>query len=209
MSQTIAVINFGYCNIGSITRVLSEVGANVIAAEDPAAMANADKIVLPGVGSFQAAMESLHRLKLVEPLRESVLGQKKPFLGICLGMQLMAESGLEGGEACEGLGLVAGRVEKMIPSNLGERIPHMGWNNVRYAGTPAIFDGIPESSDFYFVHSYKVVPDAHDAVIGMTDFAGGIAAAVAGPHERAWGVQFHPEKSQKLGMKLLENFVRC
>jgi glutamine amidotransferase len=207
MSCTIAVIDFGYCNIGSITRALDELGANVVPTRDAKAVAAADKIVLPGVGAFSAAMGSLRSLDLVDILGESVTDREKPFLGICLGMQLMADYGLEGGQQCAGLGLVPGAVEKMIPTDESERIPHMGWNNVTYQRPTSLFTDIPEGADFYFVHSFHLRAEQSDNVIGITPFAGGITAAVQGCHDQAFGVQFHPEKSQKFGMKLLRNFV--
>ncbi len=206
MSQKIAVIDFGYCNIGSITRVLGDLGASPFACYGPRQLDDADKIVLPGVGSFAAAMGSLHRMQMIDAIGQHVTDLKKPFLGICLGMQLMAECGVEGGQECAGLGLVDGRVEKMIPTGR-ERIPHMGWNNVNYEVVSPLFSGIPDGRDFYFVHSYHVDTPTKEPLIASTPFAGGIASSIRGCHDRVWGVQFHPEKSQKFGQKLLQNFI--
>jgi glutamine amidotransferase len=207
MSQTIAVVDFGYCNIGSITRALEELGAHPVATHSRRQIEDADKVVLPGVGSFSAAMHSLLKMNLTDAIVENVADRGKPFLGICLGMQLMADCGLEGGQECQGLGLVSGRVEKMIPTDSSERIPHMGWNNVDLAFETPIFNGIPSGQDFYFVHSYHVDMQNKDRVIASTPFAGGIASSILGCHEQVWGVQYNPEKSQKIGMKLLQNFV--
>jgi glutamine amidotransferase len=171
---------------------------------DPARLAAAAFVILPGVGAFADAMAHLRERGLVEPLRERVLGDRVPFLGICLGMQLMASRGIEGGDT-EGLGFLRARVERLVPEGPTTRIPHIGWNNV--AGSGRLFTGIAPDKDFYFVHSYHVVPDDPADVLATTPYCGGFVSAVA--HDAMFGVQFHPEKSQKVGFQLLRNFLAC
>ena len=204
--QSVAVIDFRLCNIDSIVRALIECGATAFAAREPGEIAAADRIVLPGVGSFGAAMTNLKGAGLDRAIVAQVREHDKPFLGICLGMQLMARSGTEGG-ACDGLDLVDGEVVRLEPQTSRERVPHVGWNTVRAAPGAPLFANIETDKDFYFVHSYHLRCADPGAVIATTPYCGGFASAVRGRGSRSFGVQFHPEKSQKPGFQLLRNFL--
>lgn len=196
------VIDHGLCNLDSIVRALQECGATVGVAREPSLLPRAARVVLPGVGSFAAGMAVLRERGWVEALRDLVANRPRPLLGICLGMQMLAETGAEGGET-EGLGLIPGRVDR-IAAAPGERLPHIGWNEVRPTRTSPLFAGIPSGTDFYFVHSY-VMTGSGDAILAEASFGGGITVAVN--RGSVFGVQFHPEKSQRAGMRLLKNFL--
>ena len=158
-------------------------------------------MILPGVGAFPQAMENLHRGELIAALRQAA-GSGRPFLGICLGLQLLFEESEEHG-LHEGLGVVAGAVRRF---GQGLKIPQMGWNQVHQERPSPLFEGIPEAAWFYFAHSYRVVPADEGAVIGTTDYGGSYASAVQ--QEQLFAVQFHPEKSGPTGLKMLENFCQ-
>jgi glutamine amidotransferase len=200
------IVDYGLCNIDSIARVLEELGGNVEKTRDPRAVERADRIVLPGVGAFGAAMKNLAAWRLDVAIRERVATSDTPFLGICLGMQLMTDRGEEHGEHA-GLGLVAGRTVRLTAQSANERVPHIGWNEALPAGEALLFAGVPEASDFYFVHSYHVVVDDEAAVAARTPYCGGFTSAVALPGKPVFGTQFHPEKSQRNGQRLLRNFL--
>lgn len=199
------IVDYGMCNLDSVARAIEECGAQAEVSADPRRLAEASHIILPGVGSFGDAMKQLRERDLVTALRDRVLGDHVPFLGICLGMQLMAARGSEGGDT-EGLGLLPARVERLVPDVAGTRIPHVGWNEVRPSQPSALFDGIAPGKDFYFVHSYHVVCDEPADVLATTPYCGGFVSAVA-RGGTLFGVQFHPEKSQKPGFRLLQNFI--
>ena len=204
--QSVAVVDFGLCNIDSIVRALVECGAKAFATRDAADLAGADRIVLPGVGAFPAAMANLRAAGLDRAIADEVAGAGKPFLGICLGMQLMARRSAEGGGG-EGLGLVEAEVVRLVAKEKGERVPHMGWNTVHAEADSPLFAGVAPDKDFYFVHSYHMRCADTAAVAATTPYCGGFASAVRGPGPRAFGVQFHPEKSQKPGFHVLRNFL--
>jgi glutamine amidotransferase len=204
--QSVAVVDFRLCNIDSIVRALVECGAKAFATRDPSDLARSDRIVLPGVGAFPAAMANLRAAHLDSAIAREVADVGKPFLGICLGMQLMARHSAEGGDS-EGLGLVEGDVVRLVAKEKGERVPHMGWNTVHAEADTPLFAGIAPDKDFYFVHSYHMRCADAAAVTATTPYCGGFASAVRGPGPRAFGVQFHPEKSQKPGFQLLRNFL--
>ncbi len=204
--QSVAVVDFRLCNIDSIVRALVECGAKAFATRDPSDLARSDRIVLPGVGAFPAAMANLRASHLDSAIAREVADVGKPFLGICLGMQLMARRSAEGGDS-EGLGLVEGDVVRLVAKEKGERVPHMGWNTVHATPGAPLFANIEIDKDFYFVHSYHLRCADPGAVISTTPYCGGFASAVRGPGPRAFGVQFHPEKSQKPGFQLLRNFL--
>lgn len=204
--QTVAVVDFGLCNIDSIVRALIECGAKAFATRDPADLARSDRIVLPGVGTFSAAMANLRSARLDSAIAREVADNGKPFLGICLGMQLMARRGAEAGDS-EGLGLVEGDVVKLVARQKGERVPHIGWNTVHAEADAPLFAGIEPDKDFYFVHSYHTRCADKAAVVATTPYCGGFASVLRGPGPRAFGIQFHPEKSQKPGFQLLRNFI--
>ncbi|MCU0274229.1 MAG: imidazole glycerol phosphate synthase subunit HisH [Acidimicrobiales bacterium] len=198
-----AVVDTGLSNLDSVVRALEHCGADPVRVTAPDGLDGARRIVLPGVGAFGTAMGRLHGLGLVDALDRLVLGDGVPVLGICLGMQLMLGVGEEGGET-KGLGWIEGRVVRLLPDP-GERVPHVGWNAVDPTPGSAPFTDVEPGSDFYFVHSYHVVPDDPSVVAATTPFAGGFVSAVAsGP---CWGVQFHPEKSQAAGFAVLRAFL--
>jgi imidazole glycerol-phosphate synthase subunit HisH len=201
--ERVAVVDYGLCNVDSVVRALHHCGASPFLAHDATDLKAADRIVLPGVGAFDAAMERLEVTGLLDPLTATVLDEGVPFLGICLGMQLLAQRSDEGG-ARAGLGWFDAEVARIVPT-ADERVPHMGWNEVDGGAGSALFADIPDRTDFYFVHSFHVrCADASD-VLATTPFAGGVAAVIARPP--IYGVQFHPEKSQQHGLRLLRNFL--
>jgi imidazole glycerol-phosphate synthase subunit HisH len=197
----IAIIDYGAGNIRSITKALQYAGAEVQVTDDPAVVAAARAIVLPGVGSGGAAMACMTRQGLDDAIRQAT-EQGKPFLGICLGMQLLADFHAEG--EVGGLRLFRGEVRR-IPH--GPKIPHMGWNQVRPARTGLpIFANIPAEAYFYFAHSYYVEPQDQQGVAAVTDYGSPFCSVIV--TERVWGTQFHPEKSGSFGLQLLHNFIR-
>ncbi|HSK47491.1 MAG TPA: imidazole glycerol phosphate synthase subunit HisH [Coriobacteriia bacterium] len=198
----IAIIDYRMGNLRSVQKSFEHAGvADVVVTDDPAVLERADGIVLPGVGAFRDASANLKASGLEDVLRHRV-GHGTPFLGICLGLQLLADVGLEDGE-WPGLGLIPGTCER-LPG--GVKVPHIGWNTVEYPRDSALFDGIPESTAFYFVHSYRLVPADDGAIIGSTEYGVRFAAAVADAN--VFAVQFHPEKSSTMGLRLLANFGR-
>ena len=202
MSLHVAIIDYRMGNLRSVQKGFEHAGVeDVVVTDDPSMIEAADGIVLPGVGAFRDAAANLKASGVEEVLRRKI-GAGTPFLGICLGMQLLADVGFEDGE-WKGLGLVPGACEK-LPG--GVKIPHIGWNTVEYPRESALFDGIPESTAFYFVHSYRLVPRDSSAAIGSTEYGVRFASAVQA--DNVYAVQFHPEKSSTMGLRLLANFGR-
>ena len=205
MAEAIALIDYGAGNLHSVHNALKAAGApRVAVTADPDLVRGARRIILPGVGSFKACAEGLRAIPgLVEALEEQVLEKGVPFLGICVGMQLMAERGVEHG-VTEGLGWIEGQVEPIERTDPAIKVPHMGWNDVspmpHYGGTGLIEDG-----EAYFLHSYHFAAANGRDVAAMTDHGGGLVAAVA--RDNLVGVQFHPEKSQAYGLALLARFL--
>lgn len=197
----IAIINYGAGNIRSIEKALEYVGAQVQVTDEPGTVNKAQAIVLPGVGSGRAAMTRIVEQGLDDAIRNAIqLG--KPFLGICLGMQLLADHHAEG--VVDGLSLFPGEVRK-IPD--GPKIPHMGWNQVKQIQPGlAIFDEIPQDTYFYFAHSYYVEPQYSQGVAAVTDYGSSFCSVIV--TEQVWGTQFHPEKSGIIGLRLLSNFLK-
>jgi len=197
----IAIIDYGAGNIRSIEKALEFVGAEVQVTDDPAVVAAAQAVVLPGVGSGGAAMARIIECGLDDAIRQATR-QGKPFLGICLGMQLLADHHAEG--EVDGLGLFRGEVRR-IP--YGPKIPHMGWNQVKplHEGLP-IFADIAQDAYFYFAHSYYVEPQDQHGVAAVTDYGSPYCSVIVAEH--IWGTQFHPEKSGTAGLQLLRNFVK-
>ena len=200
----IAIVNYGMGNLASVRRCLEDLGTQAFVAETPAALADADRIILPGVGAFPAAMHNLDHQGWSEELRHRVLERGIPLLGICLGMQLLATVGEEGERTC-GLGFIEGRVARLDTLGSALRIPHVGWNEITSRQPDPLLARIPDRSDFYFVHSFAFDPAHADSVVAVTDYGVPIVAAVR--RRNVWGVQFHPEKSSKAGRQLLRNFV--
>ncbi len=198
----IAIIDYKMGNLRSVQKGFEHAGvSDVVVTDDPAVIERADGIVLPGVGAFRDAAANLRESGVEEVLRHRV-AHGTPFLGICLGLQLLADVGLEDGE-WSGLGLIPGTCER-LPG--GVKVPHIGWNTVEYPHDSPLFDGIEESTAFYFVHSYRLVPRDDAAIIGSTEYGVRFAAAVQ--HDNIFAVQFHPEKSSTMGLALLANFGR-
>lgn len=202
--MTVLIVDYGMGNLASARRALEECGASVRVSDRPEDVKDAERIVIPGVGAFAHAMERLRSRGWVEAIRDAALTDEIPVLGVCLGMQLLADEGDEGGDS-RGLGLVRGRVERLVPAAEGERVPHVGWNEVNAAGDPALLAGIPAATDFYFVHSYRFVPEDEADIVATTPYCGGLVSAVG--RGRIAGVQFHPEKSSRAGFRLLRNFL--
>ncbi|MCR9137419.1 MAG: imidazole glycerol phosphate synthase subunit HisH [Alphaproteobacteria bacterium] len=200
----IAIIDYGLCNLDSIARALAECGADPFVTSDPSALDEAEKIVLPGVGAFAKAMENLRTTGMDVALNHHVVDGGKSFLGICLGMQLMA-NGSEEGQQAAGLGWVDATVVKLEAQSPGDRVPHVGWNEVDAQEGAALFSDIDHGTDFYFVHSYHMRCNDEGIVVSRTPYCGEFVSAVA--RDNIQGVQFHPEKSQKMGFRLLKNFL--
>lgn len=201
----VAIINYGMGNLGSVRRSLEEVGADVVIANHPSILYEVNRIVLPGVGAFPEGMSHLTKGGWVVALQETVLQQKKPLLGICLGMQMLADVGDEGVETA-GLGFIAGTVKRIDQLGCDQRVPHMGWNEVHYqAADHVLFQHIPDSSDFYFVHSYAFETRNTEDLLATTQYGSSLTAVVA--KDNIFGCQFHPEKSSKAGRQLLKNFM--
>ena len=201
----IAIVDYGLCNLFSVRAAVERLGGAAVVTDDPAVLARADKLILPGVGAFGDAMQSLERLGLAAALRRLVVEEGRPILGICLGFQLLCGSSTEFGEHA-GLGLIAARVERFDGRALGVRVPHVGWNAVRQTTASPMFAGIPDESVFYFVHSYRVLaPDEAGVCVGVCEYGETFCAAMA--KGNIWGAQFHPEKSQRHGLALLANFL--
>jgi glutamine amidotransferase len=198
----IAIIDYEMGNLRSVQKGFERVGHAATVTSDPAAIADADKIVLPGVGAFRDAIAALRQRKLVEPIRAAI-DAGKPFLGICLGMQLLFDKSFEDGQH-EGLRIVPGEVVRFrVPSEY--KVPHMGWNQVEFRRRPPVFEGIDEGAHFYFVHSYYVAPQETSVVATETDYSGPFCSSIWRDH--VYAVQFHPEKSQAAGLRLLKNFA--
>ncbi|HVC33816.1 MAG TPA: imidazole glycerol phosphate synthase subunit HisH [Chloroflexota bacterium] len=197
----VAVVDYGAGNLRSVARALEACGAEPVVTDRADDLERAAAVVLPGVGAAGAAMRGLSERGLVGPLRRAV-ASGKPFLGVCLGLQvLMTRSEEDGGVAC--LGIIRGTVRR-LPAGL--KVPHMGWNQVQQRTPHRLFAEIPDGADFYFVHSYVVVPDDPAVILGTTDYGGSFSSVVG--FENVVATQFHPEKSADEGLRLYRNFVR-
>ncbi len=202
MGEVVALVDYGAGNLHSVANALKAAGCDAVTVTaSPDVVRAADRIVLPGVGSFRACAEGLRAIPhLEEAMRERVLVGAAPFLGICVGMQLLADRGVEHG-VTPGLGWIGGEVRPIERTDPAIKIPHMGWNDVEPTAHPALV----EPGEAYFLHSYHFVPDDGRSVAAMTDHGGGLVAAVA--RDNLVGVQFHPEKSQAYGLALLARFL--
>ncbi|MBR6664925.1 MAG: imidazole glycerol phosphate synthase subunit HisH [Lachnospiraceae bacterium] len=199
----IAIIDYDAGNIKSVEKAFMALGQEVVITRDQETIMNAEGVVLPGVGAFGDAMEKLHAYELVETIHK-VVEKKTPFLGICLGLQLMFESSEET-PGVEGLGLLKGKIIR-IPEGDGLKIPHIGWNNLSYPNQGRLYQDIPENSYVYFVHSYYLQAEEPEIVRATTEYGVTIHASVE--KDNTFACQFHPEKSSAVGMKILENFVK-
>jgi len=211
---TIAIIDYGSGNLHSAHKAFERAareagsGARVSVTSDPDAVRRAERIVLPGVGAFADCRRGLNAVPgMVEALEETVRGRGRPFLGICVGMQLLATRGLEY-ETTPGLDWIGGDVAAVTPADTALKIPHMGWNTLDVRRAHPLLAGIPTGAEgwhAYFVHSYALTPADADDLVAVTDYGGPVTAVVAS--DNIAGTQFHPEKSQKLGLALIKNFI--
>ena len=199
----IAIIDYDAGNIRSVEKALTYLGEESVVSRDPETLFQADKVILPGVGSFGDAMENLHKYGLVSVIRD-VIKEGKPFLGICLGLQLLFESSEET-PGVEGLGILKGRILR-IPPAPSLKIPHMGWNSLHLQNNGRLFRDIPEDTYVYFVHSYYLHAEEPEIVKAVTDYSTEIHASVE--KDNVFACQFHPEKSSRYGLKILENFAK-
>jgi glutamine amidotransferase len=198
----IQIVDYGMGNLRSVQKAFEKLGHAATICDQAQQLEDADKLVLPGVGAFRDAIAELRRRDLVAPIVDH-LARGKPFLGICLGLQLLFDVSFEDGE-WPGLGILPGQVVR-FRDQPDLKIPHMGWNRIEKQGEPPLFRDIPPDAHFYFVHSYHVVPHDRRVVIAESDHGGRFVAAIG--RDNLWATQFHPEKSQKHGLQLLANFA--
>jgi glutamine amidotransferase len=199
----VAIVDYGMGNLHSVRHALEMVGADVVMADHPEALLDAERILLPGVGTFPECVRNLRASGLVEVLDEQVRQKGKPLLGICLGMQVLAREGFELGR-CPGLGWLPAVVTR-LEAGPGLKVPHVGWNEILPEGGHPLFAGLGRNASFYFVHSYRLVPEEPGLTIASCDYGIPFTAAVA--RDTVVATQFHPEKSQQNGLRLLENFL--
>jgi glutamine amidotransferase len=201
----IAVVDYGAGNLRSVAKALARSEMAPVVTADPVALAACDGVVLPGVGAFRDAATSLRASGLEEAVEKSI-ASGRPYLGLCFGLQLLFEEGDEHGTT-PGFGLLGGRVER-FPAKSSDgtrlRVPHIGWNEVRFSGEHPMLERLPKREHYYFVHSYRPVPTDDSIVVGRTEYGGEFASAVA--HGNIFAVQFHPEKSQAAGRRLLDAY---
>jgi imidazole glycerol-phosphate synthase subunit HisH len=212
---SVAIVDYGSGNLHSAAkafeRAVHEAGLDqpIVVTADPAVVARADRVVLPGVGAFADCRRGLDAVPgMVEALEEAVRHKGRPFFGICVGMQLLAERGREY-QVTEGLGWIAGEVDRITPDDQSLKIPHMGWNTLNLARPHKLVDGLslgPQGRHAYFVHSYQLKPSRPADLVAQADYGGAVTAIVG--RDNIVGTQFHPEKSQKLGLALIANFLR-
>lgn len=202
----IVIIDYGVGNLSSIKNMLKKIGVNSIISNKAEDIINADKLILPGVGHFDYGMQHLHESGLMDPLNDKVLQHKTPILGICLGVQLLTQSSEEGKE--KGLGWIKGRTVAFDKTKLDDnhKIPHMGWTDIKGFEQSKLFTGMYDEPRFYFVHSYHLQLDNPVDMLASANYVYDFPIGVE--HENILGVQFHPEKSHKYGMKLLQNFIK-
>ena len=207
----ITMIDYGGSNLRSAQKAFEIVGADLETTADPDLICRADKLVLPGVGAFGAGMDAVQALGLVEPIHEAVR-RGIPMLGICIGMQFLFDGSEEMGQH-KGLGLIPGRVIHFntdltgLPNLSGLKFPHMGWNQLDHDGTHFLLQGVEPGAYTYFVHSYHCVPEDPNWIVARTEYGRPFCAIVA--RENVYGIQFHPEKSHKIGLRIIRNFVEA
>ena len=212
--MSVAIVDYGSGNLHSAAKAFERAAREsghdqrIVVTSDPNEVARAERIVLPGVGAFADCRRGLDAVSgMVDALEDSVRKKGKPFFGICVGMQLMAERGREY-QVTPGFGWIAGEVDRIAPNDPGLKIPHMGWNTLNITKQHALLDGIPTGDDglhAYFVHSFELRTDKRDDLVAQTDYGGPLTAIVG--RDNMVGTQFHPEKSQKLGLALIANFL--
>lgn len=198
----IAIVDYGLGNLRSVQKALEKVGHAATITGDPATVAAAERVILPGVGASADALAAVRGQNLEDPLK-AFIASGRPFLGICLGLQMLFEWSYEDGEH-RGLGVLPGKVVRFdVPSEL--KVPHMGWNQVRFTSRPPLFEGIDDGAYFYFVHSYHVASDDRSIVATETDYGSAFCSSVW--RDNVYATQFHPEKSQAAGLRVLKNFA--
>ena len=199
----VAIIDYDAGNIKSVQKAIEYLGEDVIITRDPEVILNASRVILPGVGAFGDAMEKLHKYNLVDVIKE-VVKREIPFLGICLGLQLLFERSDET-PGVQGLGILKGEI-KRIPDNGELKIPHIGWNSLSFPNKGRLYDGISEESYVYFVHSYYLEAEDKNIVVATTEY--GTTIHVSVEQGNVFACQFHPEKSSSVGLKIIDNFLK-
>jgi len=206
--MNVTIVDYDSGNISSVINSFQEVAkdkVNIKVTSDLNKIKLSDKLVLPGQGSFKSCIEALNDIEgLVETLDEFVVTYKKPLIGICVGLQMFADVGYEEIET-KGLGWISGKVSKIDNQNGKYKLPHIGWNQIEFVKQSKIFENIENNSHMYFVHSYEFIPEDKDIISATTDYSSKIVCAVE--KENIFGTQFHPEKSDKIGLKIIENFI--
>ncbi len=213
--MSVAIVDYGSGNLHSAAKAFERaareagLGQPIVVTQDPAVVAGADRVVLPGVGAFADCRRGLDAVDgMVGALEEAVRRKGRPFFGICVGMQLLAERGREY-EVTDGLGWIAGEVDRIAPNDPNLKIPHMGWNTLEVMRPHALLDGLtlgPQGRHAYFVHSYQLNPAQRGDLVAAADYGGAVTAIVA--RDNIVGTQFHPEKSQRFGLALITNFLK-
>jgi glutamine amidotransferase len=207
--MNITIVDYNSGNISSVINSFSEVAkdkVNIEVTSDLNKIKSTDKVVLPGQGSFKSCVEALNSINgLVDTLNEFVISNKKPLLGICVGLQMFADIGYEETET-KGLGWVPGKVSKIDNQDGKYKLPHIGWNQINLIKDSKIFKDIKNNSHMYFVHSYEFIPEDKSVISATTDYSSNIVCSVE--KENIFGTQFHPEKSDKIGLKIIDNFIK-
>ena len=200
----IALIDYGAGNLKSVANACAAIGADIEITTDPAVIRRATSIILPGVGAFAEGMDRLRKAGLLPVLNEEVIEKKKPYLGICLGLQFLAEVSEEHGTH-EGFGWIRGTVKKLTPRDPACKVPHIGWNTISVVKDSPLLTGVKPTVEFYFLHSFQLVCSDNSDVVATTEYGESITAVIQ--HGNIFATQFHPEKSQDSGLKILENFM--
>ena len=207
--MNVTIVDYNSGNISSVINSFKEVAkdkVNIKVTSDLATIKTSDKVVLPGQGSFKSCIDGLNSINgLIDTLNEFALESKKPLLGICVGLQMFADIGYEEVET-KGLGWISGKVSKIDNQNGKFKLPHIGWNEIDITKNSGIFKGIENNSHMYFVHSYEFVPEDKSVISATTDYSSKIVCAAE--RENIFGTQFHPEKSDKIGLKIIDNFLK-
>ncbi|MBU0766664.1 imidazole glycerol phosphate synthase subunit HisH [Patescibacteria group bacterium] len=202
----IAIVDYGMGNLQSVANAVEALGVDFEITNEAKKLQDADGIILPGVGAFGDGMKNLCKLKLVDLLREEIIEKKKPYLGICLGLQFLVDKGYEKGEH-EGFGWIKGEVKLMEPDDPKIKVPHMGWNNIEIKKDSEIFKGLKEDPVFYFIHSFSFVLDPEEVDIITSTASHGLEIVASLQKGNIFATQFHPEKSQTAGLLVLKNFI--
>ena len=207
--MNVTIVDYNSGNISSVINSFKEVAkdkVNIQVTSDLSKIKSSDKVVLPGQGSFKSCVDAVNCINgLVETLNEFAITNKKPLLGICVGLQMFADLGYEETET-KGLGWISGKVSKIDNQNSKFKLPHIGWNEINIIKESKIFKDIENKSHMYFVHSYELIPEDKNVITATTDYSSNIVCSVE--KENIFGTQFHPEKSDKLGLKIIENFIK-